>query len=657
MVEFLREEQSLLILDTCEHLVDSCAMLAEILLSSCPGLCLLLTSRQTLDVPAEHTLAVAPLEGDDSVRLFTERAAAARPGFALTSANEEQVAALCRRLDGIPLALELAAVRLRALPLDQVLRRLEDRFRALGGGRGAHPRHQTLRTAIDWSHELCTPEERTLWARLSVCAGGFDLTAAEQVCADAELDAYDIGDHLIGLVDKSIVIREEGEEDNRYRMLDTLREYGAERLAESGDQESAERRHRDHCLHLARLGNVAWSGPEQATWTDRFEREIDNFRVAMEWSLTTPGEESGAVALCGALVGLWVGRGRVVEGLRWGGRAWATGAGTPADRGRLGFQRGVCKLLTGDRVGAVEILAEGAELSLRGGDLQGRLLNLEHLFGAYSHVDRLDDARRAGEECEPLVHALKDPYLLGLHYRNGADRHLTLGDTQAAELLLQRGLEVLPRGEFWLTSVTHLYLSLVRIANGDLDDALKHGRESLRGMARLQDMVCVSNHMSTVSWIAAAQSRHGEAARLYGAAAGIRRGIAPLLLGDPKLNALDRSFQRASEQALGEEEFRRLYEEGERMGLPQALALGLGESAAPESATASALTLDSLTRREREVAALVHQGLSNREIAERIVISKRTADAHVEHILAKLGVASRCEVAALVRAETENSRT
>ncbi|WP_199552300.1 LuxR C-terminal-related transcriptional regulator [Streptomyces sp. N35] len=658
VVEFLREEQSLLVLDTCEHLVDSCAMLAEILLSSCPGLSLLLTSRQTLDVPAEHTVSVAPLELTDSVRLFTERAAAARPGFSLTPENEEQVTALCRRLDGIPLALELAAVRLRALPLEQVLRRLEDRFRALGGGRSPHPRHQTLRTAIDWSHDLCTLEERTLWSRLSVFAGGFDLAAAEQVCADAELDVYDIVDHLIGLVDKSIVIRDEDEGDDRYRMLDTIREYGVERLDESGARQSVVRCHRDHYLRLAREGNAAWFGAEQVAWTHRFDRDIDNFRTAMEWSLTTPGEAPGAVALCGALAGLWIGRGRVVEGLHWSNRAHATGGGDPADRGPLGFLQAMCLALVGELEEAADRFAKAAADYREAGDGHGCTLSMVYLSGVHLRLGQVEDSQRVDDEVAVVARELGDAHIIAVHHRNAGDRLLVLGDLAAAEQELLSALDAFPVGEAWATSITRFFLTVVRIVTGDLPGALEDARQTLRDLSRLPDLTGIANALPALAWIATAQGRCADAAVLAGSSAGIRRGVVPLLTNDPALLAMDAKFRALAEQALGKSEFDRLYAEGELLGLRPAVAFALGEPVAKQSDSDAlqAPTLAALTRREREVAALVHQGMSNREIAERLVISKRTADAHVEHILAKLGMASRGEIAALVRAEHDRSR-
>ena len=233
---YLRDRQLLMILDTCEHMLDASATLIQAVLREAPGVTFLATSRQPLDTAGEHIFQIQPLPVPDSdaavlfdgdaVELFALRAAVAVPDFTLTAANSGDVIRLCRRLDGIPLALELAAVQLRALPLPELTRRLDHRFGVLTGGRpGAVPRHETLRTAIEWSHELCSLAERRLWARLSVFAGTFSLAAAEEVCAEVELERSEVVNALIGLVDKSVVLRE-GE---RYRMLDTLREFGAER--------------------------------------------------------------------------------------------------------------------------------------------------------------------------------------------------------------------------------------------------------------------------------------------------------------------------------------------------------------------------------------------------------------------------------------------
>src|SRR6185437_15415260 len=259
LLEYLRDRRLLLILDTCEHLLDACAALAQAVMRDAPEVTVLATSRQPLDMPGESTFPIGPLPvpesgwlppdgagaagGGDAIELFALRAATAVAGFTLTADNLADVIQLCRRLDGMPLALELAAVQLRALPLGELLDRLNHQFTVLTGGRPeALPRHQTLRTAIGWSYELCSVAEQRLWARLSVFAGSFSLVGAQEVGAEVALERADVVDALVGLVDKSVVLRE-GE---RYRMLDTVREFGAEQLAASGEQASCRARHIAH---------------------------------------------------------------------------------------------------------------------------------------------------------------------------------------------------------------------------------------------------------------------------------------------------------------------------------------------------------------------------------------------------------------------------
>ncbi|MFJ2741831.1 ATP-binding protein [Streptomyces sp. NPDC087440] len=667
VVEYLRGEETLLVLDTCEHLVDACAMFAEILLRNCPGLRLLLTSRQALDVPAEHVVTVAPLEfpGEDgrgnvercgAVRLFLDRAAAARPGFRLTDDNRDQVIALCRRLDGIPLAIELAAVRLRALPLDQVLRRLEDRFRALGASRTGHPRHQTLRTAIDWSHDLCTAEERTLWARLSVFAGGFDLAAAERVCADAELDPYDLVDHLIGLVDKSVVVREEGGDGDRYRMLDTLREYGAERLAESG---SGVRRlvvrHRDHYLRLAREADAVWFGPDQVALTRRLDREIDNFRAALEFCLEEPGEATTGVALAGALRGLWIGRTRLSEGNRWCERALATGAGSEADRARALWQSAYCTSIMGRLDLAEPLMREAARLAHRAGDSRTEGMALSCAASGFHHRQRCEEAAAANAAALAVVDVTGDVLVECWTRRNLGSVHGRAGDVPGAMKELDSALAKAPDGECWVTSYGLSTSAQTHLDTGDWYTARTYARRALRASMTLGDLYGAGNALQILSWCALTEGDRTLGVLLYGGAYGAVGETCSILMGDAYLEAIRERMERRARAELGDEGFAGLYAEGERLGLNGVVALALDEP--PRATTASAPpTLAALTRREREVAALVHQGLSNREIAERLVISKRTADAHVEHILAKLGFGSRGEIAALVGAENSRER-
>jgi predicted ATPase/DNA-binding CsgD family transcriptional regulator len=278
LVAHVRDHKVLLVLDNCEHLLRACARLAAALLSGTTGVRILATSRHRLGLTEENLLDVRPLpvpdpdgdlsaaDGYPALALFADRAAAVVPGFALTAGNRAAVARLCRRLDGLPLAIELAAVRMRVLGVEQLLERLDDRYRLLtAGSPAALPRHRTLRAAVDWSHELCTEQEQLVWARLSVPVGSFDLETAEAVCADGgRIQSCDVLEAVAGLVDKSVLCREPGPDGVRYRLLDTLRHYGLDRLRHSAIEELAtRRRHRDWMQHRATACEGAWSGPGQ----------------------------------------------------------------------------------------------------------------------------------------------------------------------------------------------------------------------------------------------------------------------------------------------------------------------------------------------------------------------------------------------------------
>jgi predicted ATPase/class 3 adenylate cyclase len=350
LTEFLRAKELLLIVDNCEHMVEACAQLAEVLLRACPKVRILASSREALGIAGEVAWRVPPLglppieprtENQEpcwadalgqyeAIRLFVERAVAVRPGFSLTPQNADAVAQVCRRLDGIPLAIELAAARLRVLGVEQIAAGLNDRFRLLtGGSRTALPRHQTLRALIDWSYDLLTPEEQLLLRRLTVFAGGWTLEAAVAVLSSelhvlspgTENSKLDILDGLTHLVDKSLVVVEEQGGSARYTMLETIRQYAAERLAASGEADAVRQRHTGHYLALAEMSLPQLHGTEQGTWLGRLEFEHDNLRAALGWALEGGDVESGAriaIALAGLdWDGFWGMRGYWSEGRRW----------------------------------------------------------------------------------------------------------------------------------------------------------------------------------------------------------------------------------------------------------------------------------------------------------------------------------------------------
>ncbi|SRR5579884_626936 len=332
LVEGLRGKQLLLVLDNCEHVLEAAASLAEGVLKQCPEVKILASSREGLGLSGEQTYRVPSLGlppdpgqrrtvgledviGSESVRLFAERAALVRPDFTLTPGNAPTLARLCHRLDGIPLALELAAARVRALPVEQIEARLQDRFRLLtGGSRTALPRQQTLRALIDWSYDLLSETERTLLRRLSVFMGGWTLEAAEAICAGEGIEEWEVLDLLTSLVDKSLVVYEGPEPSTRYRLLETIRQYARDRLYEAGDGALYRDRHRDWFLSLAEQAEPQLQGPEQALWLERLETEHDNLRAALEWSLAADGSAEAGLRLVGALWRFWEMRGYLTEG-------------------------------------------------------------------------------------------------------------------------------------------------------------------------------------------------------------------------------------------------------------------------------------------------------------------------------------------------------
>ena len=373
LVEHLRPRAALLVLDNCEHLLEACAALADALLEACPGVRLLATSRAPLGVAGEaawpvpplpvparpETGAAAPGPPPDpaalarfaAVRLFVDRAAAVRPGFALTAANAAAVAAICARLDGLPLALELAAARVRVLPPEQLLGRLDDRFRLLtGGGRGAPPRQQTLRDTVEWSHALLSAPERVLFRRLAVFAGGWTLEAAEAVGSGAGVSAADVLDGLTRLVDQSLVVADAAADGTaRFVLPETLRQYAQERLAASGEAAAVRSRHAAYYLALAEASRPPFAEHHDRAWLARLEREHDNLRAALAW--TRPGggaperqgEPETGPRLAAALWRFWWQRGHFTEGLGWLERMLSAPAG-PAARARVLGGAGVLAL-------------------------------------------------------------------------------------------------------------------------------------------------------------------------------------------------------------------------------------------------------------------------------------------------------------------------
>lgn len=377
LAEFLADKRLLLVLDNCEHVLARCGQMVDRLLAAAPALSVLATSREPLGIPGERLWPVPPLtlppadagaqapdRPYEALALFEDRAAAVVPDFTLDKDNKPAVARLCRRLDGLPLAIELAAVRMRVLSAEEMLARLEDRFTLLTTGhRTAAPRHQTLRAAVQWSFELCSEPERLLWARCSVFAGDFDLDAAERVCAGPGLAHREVFEAVSRLIDKSVLTREGGGASARYRVLETIRQYGRERLDETGDTPAVRRRHRDYYLLLAEQADADSGGPHQYEWAERLRAERANVFTALDYCLTIPGQQRHGLRLAATLWFYWIACGSVRDGRYWLGRALKADPAPSRDRARALWTNGWIACLQGDNQAGLALLEEGRDLA------------------------------------------------------------------------------------------------------------------------------------------------------------------------------------------------------------------------------------------------------------------------------------------------------
>ncbi|MFF0296383.1 ATP-binding protein [Kitasatospora sp. NPDC004614] len=579
----LADRRVLLVLDGCEHLVDACAELVDSLLRAAPGLRVLATSRQSLRAAGEHLLPLAPLPvepGDggadsEAMRLFADRAAAARPGFRLAGANRAEVALLCRRLDGLPLALELAAGRLRALSVEQLLARLDDRFRLLtGGGRTAPSRHRTMRTAIGWSHELCTMQERLLWARLSVFAGDFDLDAAEYVCGGHGLDLDDVLALLDSLADKSVLERQDGE-PARFRMLETLRDYGGHWLRAGDDHRRLLRRHRDWYLGVATWGEVEWFGPRQAETAERTRLAHPNLRAALEFSLTEPGEEQPALTLAGALWYFWLGTGLLGEGRHWLDRALARAPEATEARAKALWVTGHLATLQGDPARARPALERCHRQALATGDRRA-LAHAVHRQGCAALIG--DDPARAAEL---LDEALRHYTALGeldthvlMAMAELALAHLFLGDDPGAAAWAERVRQTCEaHGEQWAHAYGLYTLAHARRQSGEPRAARGFARDSIRLTHPLGDPLGLALAMDLLALLTAEDPAPDpyEARVLQGAAHRLWTALGTPFLGSRTFRGPHRTCEQRARAALTAQQYEEAFRLGTRLDLDTAV--------------------------------------------------------------------------------------
>ncbi|MFC8278073.1 ATP-binding protein [Streptomyces sp. NPDC057271] len=570
LTDHLAERRLLLVVDGFEHLVEECAPLVRRLLAHAPGLTVLAVGRRPLRVDGEAVVTLAPMDEDDAEALFVERAAAsAGPGQATGPVRE-----LCRRLDGIPLALELAAARMPLLTVEQMLRRLGDRFRLLtDGARGALPRHQTLRTAIGWSHELCTPEERLLWARLSVFAGPFDLEAVEYVCAGRELPPERVMDVLGGLLAQSLVVREDTAAGPRYRILDTVSDYGAEWLAALGDTERMRRRHRDWYMGLATWCELEWFSPRQAEVAACLDASLPNLRAALELCLEQPDEAHLAQHLAGTLWFAWVGCGRLAEGRHWLDRALALDSEHDDARLKALWVVGYVTILQGDATAAVAALHECGERARSLGNPLAEAC-ATHRMGCLALLS--DDMPRAEELIGRALATYRELGELNSNVLMGqvelAMARVFQGDLEGGVALCAEVREICEeRGERWTKAYALYVLAYAAWAGGDHREARTLLTECVGINHMFHDLVGLVLAIELLALVTASEGDPTEAAVLQGAALPVWDSVGLRLFGSGHFNGARALCAAKAGELLGAERYRASVREGQGLSLDAAV--------------------------------------------------------------------------------------
>ncbi|MGW0365924.1 ATP-binding protein [Streptomyces sp. NPDC002990] len=598
LAEHLAERRLLLVLDGFEQLVDETAALVRELLRRSPGLRVLAAGRRPLGLDGERTFPLGPPAPEEALALLAERAAAGDPDFAVTGANRSELTELCARLDGLPLALELAAARLRVLSPAQVLARLEDRFALLtGGARGSLPRHRALRTAIGWSHELCTPEERLLWARLSVFAGTFDLDAVEYVCAGPDLPVENVLDLVGELLAQSLLVREETPAGVRYRMLETVRLYGAGWLEQLGDAGRLRRRHRDWYMGLATWCELDWFSPRQYEVAALVEAELPNLRLALECCLDEPDELHLGQYLAGTLWFYWAGCGRLTEGRHWLGRTLepGRGAGDAESESVYGSFRlkalwvlGYVAALQGDAVASMSALYECRDGAARTGNAVAAAYAV-HRLGCLALVS--DDMARAREL---LGSALERYRAAGELNSNVLMCQVELamalafeGDLAGAVSLCEEVRDICEeRGELWTKAYALYVLAYAALDAGRTREARRLLTECVAVNHTFNDLVGLVLALELLALVTVAEGDPAEAAVLQGAAEPMWEGVGLQLFGSGYFNAPRLMCQEKAGELLGAERYAAHAAEGrelsrESLVLRAQCSAGEPEEAAP----------------------------------------------------------------------------
>jgi predicted ATPase/DNA-binding SARP family transcriptional activator len=464
LVDFLKDKSLLLVLDNCEHLIEVCADFAEVLLNGCPNVKVLATSREAFGIREERLFHVSPLalppkelpleelEIYPAIQLFLERAGSARPRFGLTSENSAALAEVCWQLEGIPLAIELAAARVKVISLDQIARRLQDRFQLLTGGpRTALPRHQTLQATMDWSYDLLSELERSLLRRLSVFSGGWTLKAAEKVASFGQVEEKDVLDLLSQLVDKSLVLVEEWGNRVRYGMLETVRQYGAHMLSEEDEVKETRQRHANFFVQLAESADEDLRDARQIESLKLLDVEHDNLRAALRWAMDQSDADL-ALRLVGALGWFWFMRGHWKESWQWMRKALDLSTGTnPVIRAKAICRAGGLEIIRGNMVGTVELVDEAMDICRQSEDEEGLAWSLNLMGQAKTWFDKdMDEAIPYLSESVELFRNLGNDWGVAFGLRYIGQMVEYLGEYERGINIQKEGVSIFERvGDAW----------------------------------------------------------------------------------------------------------------------------------------------------------------------------------------------------------------
>lgn len=671
LVRSLQDRRLLLVFDDCDALLEASGELASSIVTRCPGVRVLCTSQRRLGVPGEAVVSLSPLEvptssegyssaleNVEALKLLAERAAAVAPDFALTEENGAAAVEICRRLDGLPLAIELAAVRLQSMTAGDLLDRLDDRLRLLTYGRGRHlERHRALRATVEWNHELLGAEERILWRRLSVFSGSFGIDAAEVVCSGGELQRDRIVDALGHLVDSSILTMAQSEHRGRYRLLETMRVYGAERLRESGEETELHRRHATWCAGLlAPDGRPWWHTGGQADLIDLLDVEWPNVEAALDFCARSPVDSPLGMRMAAEAWPYWVVRGRYGMGRR---RLEAyldlLPEPNPA-RAMALWSVGFLAQATADHDAALAALEEAREIGVQTGadrEIAYSLIGLALVrlrVGVEAAVELLVAAR------ETLL-ALDDPaQSLCLYYL--ATALAAGGQTTDALERAREGLEVDGlESDTIMRSLLDTLLGTLHWMLGDPVAAETALKRAVRVQQRLGHRFGLANSLDGLAWVAASAGSFERAALLLGAVASLweELGIVPVPFWQSHRDACEAAVR----DGLIEATYEKCWNQGFVLGREEQVALARDEALPSPKHARETQPSDSfeLSARELEVARLVAGGLSNPAIAATLFLSVATVKTHVSHILRKLALDSRVQLASWLAAHDPGAAT